>query len=98
MKGREVAGVPSLAESGGPQIPIGAYFARHRPQVVPKVGGRGAPPEPIAVVDTVNDEARFEYERVGNHGIVLRVRVFHDVESLLNRSAGVGEERPLGSD
>jgi|SRR5579863_10023871 len=98
VKGRKVAGVPSLAESGGLQIPIGTYLARHRPEVVPKIGGGGASPEPITVIDTVNDEPRFEYERVGNHGIVLRVRVFYDVEILLNRPAWVGEECPLGSD
>ena len=97
MEGREVARVPSLAESGSLQIPVGADLARHGPQVVPEVDDRGPPPEPIAVIDAVDDESRFENERVRNHRIMLRVGILHDVEVLLNRSFGVGEEGPLGA-
>jgi hypothetical protein len=35
---------------------------------------------------------------VGDHGIVERIRVFGNVEILLNFSPRVGEERPVGTD
>ena len=45
----------------------------------------------------MDDESRLEHECVRNHRIVLRVGIFRDVEVLLNGSAGVGEEGPLGA-
>src|ERR1700685_4234083 len=91
MEGRQVARVPSLAESRGAQIPVGTDLARRGPQVVPEVDDRGPPPEPIAVVDAVDDESRLEDECKRNHRIMLRVSVFRDIEVLLNRSIWVGE-------
>jgi hypothetical protein len=35
---------------------------------------------------------------MGDHGIVERIRVFGDVEIFLDDPAGVGKERPLGTD
>src|SRR5271154_4666872 len=95
MEGRQVARVPSLAESRSLQIPVGADLARHGPQVVPEVDHRRPPPEPIAVIDAVDDESRLEHECMRNHRIMLGVGVFRDIEVLLNNSAGVGEEGPL---
>src|SRR5262245_37222634 len=68
---REVAGVPGPAEPGGAQVPVGADLARDGAQVVPEVDDRGAPPEPVAVVDAVDDEPRLEHERVWDHRVVL---------------------------
>src|ERR1700683_2304015 len=97
MEGREVARVPSLAEPRGTQIPVGADLASHGPQVVPEIDDIRPPPEPIAVIDAVDDESWFEHECVRNHRIMLRVGILRDVEVLLNRSFGVGEEGPLGT-
>src|SRR5271154_4305441 len=97
MEGRQVARVPSLAESRSLQVPVGADLARHGPQVVPEVDDRRAAPEPIAVIDAVDDESRLEHECMRNHRIMLRVGILRDVEVLLNRSVGVGEEGPLGA-
>ena len=97
MEGGEVARVPSLAESGGAQIPVGPDLARYHPQVAPEVDDRGPAPEPIAVINAVDNEARLEHERMRNHRIMLRVGILRDVEGLLNRSFGVGEEGPLGA-
>src|ERR1700733_3057863 len=97
MECRQVARVPSLAESRSLQIPVGADLARHGPQVAPEVDDRGAPPEPIAVIDAMDDESGLEHECVRDHRIMLRVGVFRDIEILLNLPVGVGEEGPLGA-
>ena len=97
MEGRFVAGVPGFAESRSFQIPVRADLAGHGPQITPEVVDRGPPPKPIAVIDAVDDESRLEHERMRNHRIVLRVGVLRDIEVLLNRSIGVGEEGPLGA-
>ena len=46
----------------------------------------------------MDDQSRLEHERVRNHGILLRIGVFRDVEVFLNRSSGIGEEGPLCTD
>ena len=47
-----------LAQPGRAEVPVGADLAADGPQVVPQVGERGAPPEPVAVVDAVDRRAR----------------------------------------
>src|SRR5262249_42098853 len=44
------------------------------------------------------NEAGFEDNHVRDHGIVDRVRVFGDIEILLNNTSCIGEERPMGAD
>src|SRR5271163_593245 len=95
---REVTRIPCLAESRSTQIPVWADFTRHGAQVVPKIDDRWTPPEPVAVIDAVNHEARLEHERIRDHRIVLGVGVFLDVEILLNLSLRIRKEWPLGSD
>src|SRR5262249_2740780 len=51
-----------------------------------------------AIVDLVDDQAGLEDDHVGDHGIVERIRVFGDVEILLDDTPRVGEERPVGTD
>src|SRR5215217_5228076 len=87
MEGREVARVPGRADLGA-----------DRAQVVAEVDERRAPPEPVAVVDAVDDEPRLEHGRVRDHRVVLAVGVLLDVEVPLDDAPRVGEERPLGSD
>src|SRR5215211_7251496 len=55
MEGRPVARVPGLAEAVHAEVPVGADLGADRAQVVPEVEDRGAPPEPVAVVDAVDD-------------------------------------------
>src|SRR5215831_10178736 len=75
VEGRELARVPGFAESGRAQIPVGADLTRHGAQVVPEIDGGRAAPEPVAVVDAVDYEARLEHERVRDHRIVLGVGI-----------------------
>src|SRR5258708_15982343 len=96
VKTREVTRIPCLAESRSTQIPVWPDFPRHGAQVVPKIDDRRTPPEPVAVIDAVDHEARLEHERMRDHRIILGVGVLLDVEVLLNPSLGVGKERPLG--
>src|SRR3954454_11370856 len=98
VEGRPVARVPGVAQPGGAEVPVGTDLARRRPQIVPQVDYRGAPPEPVAVVDAVDDEPGLEHQRVRDHRVVLGVRVLLDVEVLLDDAPGVGEERPLRAD
>src|SRR5580692_6545838 len=95
---REVTRIPCLAESRSTQIPVWADFTRHGAQVAPKIGDRRTAPEPVAVIDAVDHETRFEHERMRDHRIVLGVGVLLNVEILLNRSTGVCKECPHGSD
>ena len=74
---------------GCTQVPVGTDFARHRAQIVPKIDDRRTPPEPVAVIDAVDHEARLEHERVRDHRIVLGVGVLLDVEIFLNLSVRV---------
>src|SRR5262245_10571599 len=83
---RQVTRVPGLAESGSAQVPIRADLSRHGAQVASEVLDRRAAPEPVAVVDAVDDEPRLEHERVRDHRVVFRVGILLDVEILLDRS------------
>jgi hypothetical protein len=57
----------------------------------------GPAKEPVTVVDLVNDETGFKHDRVWDHRIVQRIRVFSDIEVSLNYTPGVWEERPVGA-
>ena len=89
---------PRPAQPRRAQIPVRAGLARHGAQVVPEVVEGRAAPEPVAVVDAVDDQSRLEHERVRDHRVVVRIGVLGDVEVLLDCSAGVGQERPRGAD
>src|SRR6478735_3005141 len=93
---RAVAGLPGFAKSRGAEIPIRPNLARHSAKVLAEVLDRGSTPEPVAVIDAVDDEAGLEHQRVRNHRVMLRVGVFLDVEVLLDGALWVGEERPRG--
>src|SRR3954471_8316754 len=98
VEARVVARVPGLPQSGRAQVPVGSDLAGDVAQVVPEVVEGGAPPEPVAVVYAMDDEAGPEHDGVGNHRVVVRVGVLLDVEVLLDDAPGVGEEGPLGAD
>ncbi len=70
-------------------IPIGSRFSENRTQVLAEIFDCGSAKEPVAVVDLVNDETRFKHDRVWDHRIVQRIRVFSDIEVSLNYTPGV---------
>jgi Bacterial regulatory proteins, luxR family len=96
VKTREVTRIPCLAESRSTQIPVWADFTRHGAQIVPKIDDRWTPPEPVAVIDAVNHEARLEHERMRDHRIVLGVGVLLDVEILLNANKHIADQLSIG--
>jgi hypothetical protein len=98
MKLRELAGVPRLVKPGDTQIPVGTYLKGHSAQVMAEVFGRGPAPEPVTVVDAVDQQPGLEHQRVRDHRVVCRVGVLRDVEVLLDGALRVGEECPLGAD
>src|SRR5689334_3298266 len=87
---RVIARVPAFAQSWRAQIPDRPNLAGHDPQVVPEIGDRRTPPEPVPVVDAVNHEAGSEDQRVRDHRVTFGVGVLLYVEILLYRSLGVG--------
>ncbi len=78
-------------------IPIGSTFSENRTQILAEILDCGSAKEPVAVVDLVNDETRFKHDRVWDHRIVQRIRVFGNIEIFLNYTPGVGQERPVGA-
>src|ERR1700760_4551503 len=79
---RVVACLPGFAQTGLAEIPVRADLAGDGPQIVPEISEGGTSPEPIAVVDAVDDQSRLEHESVGDHGVVLGVGVLLDFEVL----------------
>jgi len=65
---------------------------------VAKIVHRGPSEVPVAVVDLVNDETRFENNHIRDHRIVDGIGVFDDVEVFLNDPSRIGEEGPVGAD
>src|SRR5580692_9595569 len=57
VEGGEVACLPGLAQARGAEVPVRAGFAHRHLEVAPQVVERGAAPEPVAVVDAVDDQA-----------------------------------------
>src|ERR1044071_6779077 len=68
-----IAGVPGVAEPGTGQVPVRADRAGHRAQVLPEFGNGRPAPEPVAVVDGVDDQSGLEHEGVWDHRVVLGV-------------------------
>ena len=71
-------------------IPIGSTFSENRTQILAEILDCGSAKEPVAVVDLVNDETRFKHDRMWDHRIVQRIRVFGNIEIFLNYTPGVG--------
>src|SRR5260370_40626264 len=68
-----VAMLPVLPQSWSCEIPVRTNLARNFSQVLPKLFRRGSTPEPVPIIDFVNHQARLEYYRMRDHGIVVRV-------------------------
>jgi hypothetical protein len=90
--------LPGDAEFGGGDVPIGAALFGNGAEILAEIFESGAAPEPIAVVDLINDKTGLEDYHMGNHGIVGGIGVFGDVEILLDDAGRVGEERPMSAD
>src|SRR2546425_12296401 len=95
---RLLALIPGRSESRGAQVPVRPDLLRDRPEILAQLPHRRPSPKPVAVVDLEDAQTWLEYQRVGNHGIVVGVAVLLDVQVLLDHPAGVGQERPLRAD
>ena len=90
--------LPRRFEFGRGDVPVRPALLGNGAQVLAEIFQSGPAEEPISVVDLINDKTGLEDNHVRNHGIVDRVRVFGDVEVLLNDTPRVGEESPVGAD
>src|SRR6202162_4218312 len=70
---------PSGFQFGPSDIPIRTAFLQHGTQVLPKLFDGRSAKKPVAVVDLEYDETRLEDNDMGDHRIVLGVRIFGDV-------------------
>src|SRR6202051_705529 len=86
IKALMLTAFPSGFQFGPSDIPIRTTFLQHGTQVLPKLFQGRSAKKPVAVVDFEYNEARFEDDDMGDHRIVVGVRVFVDVEILLNLS------------
>ena len=73
---------------GRRDVPIRAAFLGDGAQIVAELFHGGAPEEPVAVVDFMDDEVRLENDHMRDHGIVHGIGVFGDVEILLDDASG----------
>jgi hypothetical protein len=92
------ASEPRRFKFRGCDVPVGTAFPGNNTKVLAEIFERGAPEEPVSIVDLINDKTGLQDNHVGNHGIVGRIRVFSDVEIFLDDAPGVGEKRPVGAD
>src|ERR1700732_3438666 len=71
-------------------VPVRTAFLQHRTQVLPKLFNGRSANKPVAVVDFEYNETRFEDDDMGDHRIVLGIRILGDVAILLNLSSRIG--------
>jgi hypothetical protein len=90
--------LPGGFEFGGGDVPVWAAFLADGTEVLAEIFDGGTAEEPVAVIDFINEKTGLKDDHVGDHGIVERVGVLGDVEIFLEDTAGIGEERPLGTD
>src|SRR5712692_10069900 len=90
--------LPVLAQSGFAEVPVRANLACDFPQVLPQLRGRGSAPEPVSIIYLIHNKPWFEYQRVGDHGIMVRVGVLLYVEVLLHFAPRIRQERPVRPD
>src|ERR1700682_71600 len=80
---------PSGLQFGLSDVPVRTPFPQHSTQVLPKLCDGRSAKKPVAVVDLEYYETRFEDDDMRDHRIVLGVRVFGNVEILLNLSSRI---------
>jgi hypothetical protein len=76
--------LPRRFEFGGCDVPVRPAFLGNGTQVLAEIFESGPAPEPVAVVDLIDDETGLEDNHMGDHGIVGRIRIFGDVEIFLD--------------
>src|ERR1700731_2247068 len=81
---------PSGFQVGPGDVPVGTTLPQHGAQVLPKLFDGRSAKKPVAVIDLEYNQTWFEDDDIRNHRIVLGVRVFGDVEVLLNLASRIG--------
>src|SRR6202521_2177851 len=81
---------PSSFQFGPSDVPIRTALLQHGTQVLPKLFDGRSAKKPVAVVDLEYNETGLEDNCMGDHRIVLGVRILGDVEILLNLASRIG--------
>src|SRR5712671_3449514 len=81
---------PGGFQFGLSDVPIRTAFLQYGAQILPKLFDGRPAKKPVAVVDLEYNETRLKDNDMGNHRIVLGVRVLGDVQILLNLASRIG--------
>ena len=82
--------LPRTFHFGRRNVPIRPAFLGDSAQILTQLLHGWPSEEPVSAVDLVDDEIRLKNNNVRDHWIVQRVRIFGDVEILLDNTARVG--------
>jgi hypothetical protein len=89
---------PRGLELGRCNVPVRPALPCDNAQVLAEIFESGPPEEPVTIVNLVNDQTGLQHDHMGDHRIVVRVRIFGDVEIFLDRAPHVGKEGPVRPD
>src|SRR3974390_1203034 len=90
--------LPRRPEFGRCNVPVWPAFLGNDTKILAEFFHRGPAEEPVAIVDFINDKAGLEDNHMRDHRIMGRIRVFGDVEVLLDDTPRVREEGPVSDD
>src|SRR6266403_242884 len=76
--------LPSRFQFGPGDVPVRTALPQQSTQVLPKLFEGRSAKKPVTVVDLEYNQRWFEDDDIRDHRIVLGVRIFGDVEVLLN--------------
>src|SRR6266478_607114 len=82
--------LPSRFQFWAGDVPVRTALPQHSTQVLPKLFDGRSPKKPVAVIDLEYDETWFQDDDMGDHRIVLGIRVLGNVEVLLNLASRIG--------
>jgi hypothetical protein len=89
---------PRRLEFGRCYVPVRPPLPGDNAQVLTEIFESGPTEKPVAIVNLVNDQTGLQHDHVGDHRIVVGVRIFGDVEIFLDRAPHVGKEGPVRPD
>jgi hypothetical protein len=79
-------------------VPVGPTFFGDDAQILAEIVHGRTTEAPVTIIDLVDDKTGLEDDHMRDHRIMARIRIFGDVEILLDNTPAVREERPMSAD